>query len=208
MNIHIQNKEIWFENNPEIIEQLFNSINKYLQKDDLQFSHLIIDEEVIYDNFDNYIIENIESINKIEVIAITLTEMVNESLKSAEQYSKNAITIINKTAEEFYQKPDENTWSQLTDLFEGIQWIIQSLTEINSIESSYEVVSDYEIWNDYIQEVSKFNSIIFELENAVLNKDNVLIGDMLLHEIIPIFEAMVEKLELLISEAVDKDVNW
>ncbi|WP_313345181.1 hypothetical protein [Sedimentibacter sp.] len=207
MNIHIQNKEIWFENNPEIIEQLFNSINKYLQKDDLQFSHLIIDEEVIYDNFDNYIIENIESINKIEVIAITLTEMVNESLKSAEQYSKNAITIINKTAEEFYQKPDENTWSQLTDLFEGIQWIIQSLTEINSIESSYEVVSDYEIWNDYIQEVSKFNSIIFELENAVLNKDNVLIGDMLLHEIIPIFEAMVEKLELLISEAVDKDVN-
>ncbi|NYB72635.1 hypothetical protein HZF24_00610 [Sedimentibacter hydroxybenzoicus DSM 7310] len=200
MNIHIKDKVLECKNDPEFIEDIFNGINEYLHKEDLQFSHLIIDGEEIYDNFDGYIIEKIKDIKKIEVIALSLSEIVDESLKSAEQYSKNAIPIINKLAEEFYQKPDENTWSHLTDLFEGIQWIIQSLTEINSIESSDEIIVDYEVWDEYVQEISKFNDIVFELENAVLNKDNILIGDVLLYEIVPIFEVMVEKLNSLISE--------
>lgn len=207
MHIHIKDYVIEFKNDSKIIEQIFNSINERLQDEELQFSYLIIDGEDIYDNFDRYIIENIESIQKIEVVAMTLLEMVNESILSTEQYAKNAILIINNLAEEFYQKPNENTWSQLTDLFEGIQWIIQTLTQINLIESSNEIVSDYEIWKEYVQEVAKFNDITSELENAVLNNNNVLIGDMLLYEVIPVFEIMVEKLDLLISEAVEKDVN-
>lgn len=209
MYIHI--KEYVFEfnngNDSKSIEKLFNSINDYLHKEELHFSYLVIDGEEIYDNFDRYMFENIENIKKVEVVALTLLEMVNESILSIEQYAKNAIPIINKIAEEFYQKPKEDTWSQLTDLFEGVQWIIQSLVQINSIENSNDIVSDYEIWNEYVQEVTKFSEIIPELENAVLNNDNVLVGDMLLYEVIPVFEIMVEKLGILISEAVDKDVN-
>lgn len=206
MDIYINNKVLNFENNAELIEDIFISINEHLQEDSLHFSHLIIDEEEIYDNFDSYIIENIESIKKVEVIALTFAEIVNESIMSAEQYAKNAIPFINKIADEFYQKPNEDTWLHLTDLFEGIQWIIQSLSQINSIESSNDIVSDYEVWNEYVQETTKLNNIIPELESAILNKDNILIGDMLLYEIIPVFEAMVERLSVLIG-TVNKDVN-
>lgn len=203
MNIQIQDKVLEFENNPEIIEQIFNSINEHLQKENLQFSYLNIDGEEVYDNFDSYIIENIESIRKVEVVAMTVVEMVNELFLSIEKYSKNAIPIITKLSEEFYQKPKESTWSQLTDLFEGIQWIIQSITQINTIESSSDIVSDFEVWNEYVQEMSKLNGIVSEFENAIVNNDNILLGDMLLYEIIPVFETMVKKLELLISGAVD-----
>jgi hypothetical protein len=207
MNIHIQDKVLEFKNDTKAIEEIFNNINEELKEKDLQFSHLIIDGEEIYSNFDSYIIENIDNIKKIEVIALTLTEMVNESIASTEQYAKDAIPIINKLADEFYQKPNENTWSQLTDLFEGIQWIIQSITQISSIENSIDLVSDYEIWREYVHDMSKMNDIIPELENAILDKDNILIGDMLLYEIIPVLETMVKKLELLLSEAVDRDVK-
>lgn len=203
MNIYIKNEVFQFKNDSKTLEQLFNIINEYLQKNDLQFSHLVIDGEKVYDNFDCYIIENIESIKVIEVIVMSIFEMVNESILSAEQYVSNAIPIINNIAEEFYQRPNDSTWSQLTDLFEGIQWIIQSITQINSIESSSDIVSDYGIWNEYVQEMSKLNNIIPELENAILDKDNILVGDMLLYEIIPVFEVMIDKLRLLISEAVD-----
>lgn len=203
MNIRVQDKVLEFKNDPEIIEQLFESVNELIQKDDLLFSHLIIDGEEIYDNFDRYIIENILNINIIDVVAISIVRMVNESIESTEQYAKNAIPIIHKLSEEFYQKPNENTWSQLTDLFEGIQWIIQSLTQISSIESLSDIVSDFEAWSEYVQEVSKLNNIVVELENAILNNDNILIGDMLMYEIIPVFEAMVEKLSFLTSEAVE-----
>lgn len=203
MNIHIQDDVLELNNDSKTIEQIFNIINEYYQNEDLQFSHLIVDGDAIYDNFDSYITENIEKIKNIEVITISLADTVNESIISAKQYVKNAIPIINNLAEEFYQKPNENTWLQLTDLFEGIQWIIQSLTQINSIESSNDIVSDYGIWDEYVQEVSKLNDIIPELENAVANKDNILIGDMLLYEIVPIFETMLGKLSLLIPEAVN-----
>lgn len=203
MNICILDKVLSFKNDPEIIEQIFDSINEEIQKEDLQFSHLIIDGEEIYENFDSYIIGNIENIVKIEVVAISLAQMVKESIISTEQYAKNAIPIISKLSEEFYQKPKEGTWSQLTDLFEGIQWIIQSITQINSIESSNDIVSNYGVWSEYVQEMSKLNYILSELESAILNNDNILIGDMLMYEIIPVFENMVEKLGLLISEAVD-----
>jgi len=203
MNIYVLDKVLNFKNDPEIIEQIFDSINEEIQKEDLQFSHLIIDGEEIYNDFDSYIIENIEDIIKIEVAAFSLQEMVKESIISNEKYVKNAIPIISKLSEEFYQKPKESTWSQLTDLFEGIQWIIQSITQINSIESSSDIVSDYGVWNEYVQEMSKLNGIVSELEGAIVNNDNILIGDMLLYEIIPVFETMVKKLDLLISEAVD-----
>ena len=203
MNIHIQDNEIQFENNPETIEQLFNTINENLQEQDLQFSHLIIDDEEIYDNFDSYIMENIETIEKIRVIAMSVAEIVNETIVSTEQYVKNAVPVINKLADEFYQGPNEKTWMQLTDLFEGIQWIIQSLVKINSIENSNEIAIDYEVWNEYAQEVSKLNNIIPELEDAIVNKDNILIGDMLLYEVVPVFENITEKLDLLIPEAVN-----
>lgn len=206
MDIYINNKVLNFENNAELIEDIFISINEHLQEDSLHFSHLIIDEEEIYDNFDSYIIENIKGIKVVKVVAMPLVQLINESLISIEDYVKKAIPLINNIAEEFYQGPKENTWSMLTDLFEGIQWIIQSLTQIDSFESSNDIVSDYQIWNEYVQEVTKFNDIIFELENAILNKDNVVIGDMLLYEVMPIFEAMVEKLDVLVG-TVDKDVN-
>lgn len=207
MYIHIKERILEYENDSKIIEQIFNRINDHLQDEKLQFSYLIIDGKDIFDNFDRYIIENIENIKNIEVVALTLLEMVNGSIISTEQYAKNAIPIINKIAEEFYQKPNKNTWSNLTDLFEGIQWIIQSIAQINSIESSNDILIDYEIWNEYVQVVAKLNNIISELENAILNKDNILIGDLLSYEINPVFETMKKKLGLLISEAVDKDVN-
>jgi hypothetical protein len=203
MNIRVQDKVLEFKNDPEIIEQLFESINDLIQKDNLLFSHLIIDGEEIYNNFDKYIIENIESIKTIEVIVISIAEMVKESIASTKQYAENAIPIINKLAEEFYQKPNENTWPQLTDLFEGIQWIIQSITQINLIESANDIVRDYNIWDEYVQEVSKLNDIIPELENVIVNKDNILIGDILLFEVVPVFETIIGKLSLLVSEAVD-----
>ena len=120
--------------------------------------------------------------NKKEII-----NLVNETLISANNYIDNAIPIIKELAELFYQQPDDKAWGQLTDLFEGIQWILQTLGHIDSI-------------ND-------LDTIVPEIENAILHRDNILIGDMLLYEIVPIFENMLTKLEFLKPEVVDEDVN-
>lgn len=136
-----------------------------------------------------------------------ITELVNDTILSSYDYIKNAIPLITKLSDEFYQLPDNNSWKQLTNLFEGIQWIIQTLTQIDSINDLNSIIN-YEKWNEYVQAVSQLNEFIPELENSIINKDNILIGDLLLYEIVPTFENMLDKLQLLKPKAVKEDVNW
>ena len=135
-----------------------------------------------------------------------ITELVNDTILSSYDYIKNAIPLITKLSDEFYQLPSNSSWKQLTNLFEGIQWIIQTLTQIDSINDLNSIIN-YEKWNEYVQAVSQLNEFIPELENSIINKDNILIGDLLLYEIVPTFENMLDKLQLLKPKAVKEDVN-
>lgn len=137
----------------------------------------------------------------------TLTDLVNETIISTDQYVINAVPLVSKLAERFYQQPTDNSWEQLIDLFEGLQWIIQTLSQIDSIKDISKIVNNYEIWNEYVQSVSKLNDIIPELEAALSCKDSILIGDILLYEIKPAYENMLEKLQFLKPMMVNKDVS-
>lgn len=207
MFIYIQDEVLEFENNPRIIEQILTTINERLEEKELKFSHLIIDEIPIYGDFYNYFIEHIEIINKVEVVLLTITDLVNEAIITANDYISNAIPLIAQLAEELYQQPNKDTWTKLNDLFEGVQWIIESLTQIDTIKNLDSIVNDYETWNEYVQGVSKLSAIIPELESAIIEKDIISIGDMLLYEIMPVFESMLDKLQFLLPGLGDNSVS-
>lgn len=136
-----------------------------------------------------------------------LKEIVEDTISSAYIYTTNAIPLIGRLADSFYGQPNSDALSQLADLFEGIQWIIESLTEIDSIRNLNEIVKDYSAWNEYVQAVSKLKEILPEVEGSLENRDNVLLADMMSYEIVPVFENMKEKLEILKPEAEIQDVN-
>lgn len=136
-----------------------------------------------------------------------LKEIVEDTISSAYTYTTNAIPLIRRLADNFYGQPDSDALSQLVDLFEGIQWIIESLTEIDSIRNLDEIVKDYGTWNEYVQAVSQLKEILPEVESSLKNRDNVLLADMMSYEIVPVFENMKEKLEILKPEAEIQDVN-
>jgi len=202
--VYIEDEVLEFENDPKIIKEIFDTINKYLNKRDLQFSHLIIDGISIYQDIYNYFFDNIENIKKVEVVIQSITDLVNETIVTASSYIGNAIPLVTELAEEFYQQPNEKTWIKLNDLFEGIQWIIESLAKIDSIKNLNNVINNYEIWNEYVQEVSKLSIFIPELESVIVAKDIITIGDMMLYEIKPLFENILDKLKLLLPGV---DVN-
>jgi len=207
MIIYIQDEVLEFDNDPKIIEQILTMINEKLDEKELKFSHLIIDEIPIYGDFYNYFIEHIERINKVEVVLLTITDLVNETIITANDYISNAIPLITQLAEEFYQQPNKETWTKLNDLFEGVQWIIESLTQIDSIKNLSNIVNDYETWNEYVQGVSKLSAIIPQLESSIIAKDIISIGDMLMYEIMPVFESMLDKLQFLLPGMGDSSVS-
>ncbi|MPW24777.1 hypothetical protein GC105_03100 [Alkalibaculum sp. M08DMB] len=207
MYIHIQNEVIEFKNDIQLIEEIFSTINNCLEKESLEFSHLIIDNNSIYDNFYDNFVQNIDNIQKVEVAIKTITDLVNDTLLSTFKYIENAMPLISELAEEFYQKTNEDTWSQLSDMLEGLQWIIETLTNIDEIKDLKTIVNDYSIWNEYVQAVSNLTNIVPELETAMIGKDIILIADILLYEMIAVFENMHAKLKFLVPRVVEKGVN-
>ena len=67
---------------------------------------------------------------------------------------------------------------------------------------------EYENWNLYSREIMSPNRILPNFEDALSNKDNVTLADILSYEIKPRFNTMAEKLADLVSmEASVDDLN-
>ncbi|WP_414151374.1 hypothetical protein ACIZ62_05280 [Acetobacterium carbinolicum] len=198
MKVKIQEEVFEFLNQDNTIEELLKLIEKKMEVNHLQLSHLIIDEVPIFQEYYEYLLENIKKINKIEVICNQQEGLVCETLTSTYDYFVNAVSAIKALAEVFYQNPKEEAWSSLADLFEGIQWIIETQNRIDQIINQDAITNNHSTWNEYVQLVRKIMLVLPDLEKAMENKDHVLIGDLLLYEIVPIFEESVNKLRFLI----------
>ncbi|MBC3899069.1 hypothetical protein GH811_05505 [Acetobacterium malicum] len=198
MKIIINNDIVEFENKKENVEKIVESINQRLKENELDLSHLVIDGNYIDEELYQYLTDNILTIQEIVVVVKTPELIVNETLDSAYNYIANAVLLIKPLAEAFYQHPKQDSWKNLANLFEGIQWIMETVNRIDNIENLKNIVINYQIWNEYVQTIKGLSAVIIELEDAMVNQDQVLIGDLLQYEIQAIFETSEEKLQFLI----------
>lgn len=204
MKIKIKKEVFEFANQVSMIEELLNLINKKLEDGNLQISHLLIDEVPVYQEYQDYLIKHIKEIEIVEVICNQLQVLVQETLISTYEYLLNAVTATQGLSEEFYQGPKQGSWNSIADLFDGIRWIIETQNRIDQIKNLKAIISNYPIWNEYVQSTKKIIPVLPDLEEAIRNHDNVLIGDLLLYEVLPVFKNGVEKLRFLIpGEGID-----
>ena len=201
MKIYILDKEIELENKLESIENIFNMINEILYENekDYNFSYMIVDGKEIYDEFEYYIEDNIQNIKEIKVGLLTLKELVNDNILTIKEYLDRAIPAIKELSDQFYREPNVGDWQDIANLFEGIGWILETYQSIDCLENLNDIVSSYETWNEYVKEVRFLNDQLGELQDAMENSDNILIGDLLSYEIEPIFENMKVKIESLVN---------
>lgn len=204
MKIKLQ-QEVWeIENSRQNVELVLQSIEDALIKGDWQLSHLIIDGETIEDNFADYISQHIDDIQEIVVMVLSLSEVVQDTIVSTEQYLARALPLITELAEAFYQKADNDAWMSLADLVEGLQWIVKTMAQIDSLPNLNNLLMDHQGWNEYVQVAAQLNNVIPELGMAIENRDNVLLANLLLYELTPTYTAMQEKLQSLVTTVVDK----
>jgi hypothetical protein len=207
MKIIIQNDLFEFSNEISEIENIFELIGKRLEDLKMQFSHLIIDDELVYENYEEYFFTNIKKIKQVEVISNSLKSLIDETLYSTYTYLKSGKSLVQDLANTFYQKPQEESWNNLSDLFGGIEWIIETQDQIDQIKGLETLILSNAVWNEYVQEVNKVISILPELETAMKQQDFVLIGDLLLYEIFPFFETGSDKLRFLIPGEGENHVS-
>lgn len=200
MKLYILDKTFELDGDAESVEKIFDHIRDAIADTEYNFSHIIVDGEEIHNDFEIYIEDNIKNIDEIKVVMLTVKEIVRENLLTIDEYIKRATPLINDLSDKFYREPTSEDWTQLSELLGAISFIFETLESIDSMNNLNEIVSNYEVWNEYAREVKSLNEILIDLNSAIENKDTVLIGDLLSYEIIPVFENMKEKLNVLVLE--------
>ncbi|MCF6465221.1 hypothetical protein [Clostridium sp. Cult2] len=203
MKIHILDKTLEYENNKCILDDMFKEINEIVSATNLIFSHLIIDDVIIYNDYYDYFLDNINNIREVMVVTKTVKRMTEEILLSTIDYLERAIPEIEILSNKFYKTPSKESWYKLMDLLEGIKWIMDTFVVIDTNNELKNIVNSYEEWNIYAKDIYELKELMIEFEEILENNDFVSTADILSYEIIPLFKDMKEKLLKLFSEEVE-----
>lgn len=183
------------------VEEIIQKINELLI-DNYYYSHFIVDGQVVYEDPEQYLLEELSAISKLEVIGRTAAEFTNDILLTAEEYLKRAKPEMTDLAEGFYQNPGTEHWTNFSDMLEGIQWLNQIILSIDGINEQPGN------WNAYLNLAAKLEMELGNLEEAVENSDYVLIADIIQYELIPLYESLINEINTTIdTEGTRNDVN-
>jgi hypothetical protein len=193
MKLLFQQQTIEFEHTPSV-EEMIEKINDLLQ-DRFYFSHLVADGEEILEEPEQYLEQQLANIVSLEIIAIEAKEFINDLLLSAEEYVERSIPHLITLVDMFYNNPSRESWLELGELFEGIQWLSSMIVTVD------QSVARPSNWDAVVAPATELQGELGNLEEALENTDTVLLADMLQYEILPVFEIF----SLEIKTAIDTE---
>lgn len=120
MKLILDNKQQVYTNAEQSVIEMFNYINNYIGSTQQLFSHLIIDGIEIYDNHFDYINQQLENIDTIEVVILT-TKQYEEQLKNDSQtVTETCLQQSEQLAVTLYQHGNDDQWQGLLQLAEQV----------------------------------------------------------------------------------------
>ena len=200
--VKILNKTLEYDNGVSTVEQLWEQIVRQVEETGYLFSHLIIDGEEIFDDYQIFIIDNWDRIETIDVVVKTLKDMIYGIFISIDEYLTRALPEIKIIVDEFYQGPTKTTWHKFEEMLLGLEWINQSMY---SIENNKNLSVT---WGKYIIFIQELQGKLTELQEALEHGDVVLIGDIIAYELGSVLNSLHNEVKNTIhNEVTSYDAN-
>ncbi|GIO07342.1 hypothetical protein J31TS6_33700 [Brevibacillus reuszeri] len=170
MRLFVGKQEYTLEFHDNVTVTILEIINQEIAEKDLILCGFYIDGEEYYGDLFELMMNQGESIQTVKAIVITEKELKQDSILSIQEYIGKALPVLSQLFNEFYSTPSQNTWENLGQLVEGLEWIGKAVEFIDSAE------------------LYDFKKEVEDIAIAVSQKDTGLIGDLIQYEIIPRFE--------------------
>ena len=190
MRVKILDQELELANHPAAIEALFSMIDGKLKDTGYALSSLIVDGVAIDTDYALYLSQRITEIQEIKVEVKSLRRLMVETMQTAVEYLERAQPEVERLGNDFYQGPTEDTWNKFSQLLEGLEWLLEAGTVIESFHPEQQIATR---WGAQFKEKIKL------LRDAMENSDHVLLGDLLQYEISTLFTALDEEIRKLLS---------
>lgn len=202
MQLLIEGKFVKYKNDFSAIHDIISYIENEVKLSEKNFSHLVIDGEEVYEQFEDKLRDNIDTIKMVEVVLLSVKELLNEIYLTGETYLTNALPEIKVTIDLFYQGASKEPLSKLQQILDALQWIDKL---VHSIDQSKQHPVN---WDEYLVAITTIRTELDSLEDALKTNDLTLIADILNYEIFPALEALKNAFTVSIdNEGERKDVN-
>lgn len=194
MLLKLHDKVYDIPNTPNMVVEMEAKINEVLESSGLYFGHLIIDDEEVYQDYEEYIQERAQAINQISVKLYTSEELRAEVYIEASNYLNRALPEVKRLSKMFFNKPIQETWMQFEQLTEGLQWLQRMLSGSHS-----------QLLEAHLHEMEQF---LPSIEAAIEDRDHSLLSDQLEYEVYPFMQKLLEAVRNSIdNEVVRYDLN-
>lgn len=176
------------------MQTILEKVSELIEQKDTVFSHLLVDGEEVYENHEQYVNDRIDNIECIEIVTFKTKEMIWETLQSVNNYFERAIPALNDLVDESFEQYTETTWTNIGDLFEGLQWILQFKQFTESAEEQPAG------WDNFAENFAECEEQFTPMLEAIEAQDTVLISDILAYEIAPAYEELAENVKTMLQD--------
>lgn len=179
------------------VKEMFGRIDESMSDFGVFFSHLIIDSVEVTERPYDYVEEHFKQIGTIEVAFITQDQYLEQVMGIMDAFLANAVPALKNVADEFYGRPDDETWGRFEACLGGISSL---LGIINSM------VTDPALAGKAGEFAAMGESIGLHLENlhtAARLNDYTLMADIMYYELVK----FLEKLHEAVTELVRSQDN-
>lgn len=203
MKIYFLDKVLECKSDIKTIIETLQEVEKIALKSNCVISHLEINGEEVYDDFHQYFSNNIEDIKKVKVITKNPRELARDLIVCISETIEELLPNIEVMANDFRKDATRRSWEGLVKMFEGIKWILDAFSTLDSDTELIFIVNDYENWNHFAKDTYCLREIMVEFQEILLSDDHDYISEILSDEIFPLLKDMKDKLDTLVDRKVD-----
>jgi hypothetical protein len=199
MEVLFQDQKWKVANSAPDVEELFSTMAAQLVEHKLHISHMTVDDEEIYENYREYIEQQLPDIKQIHVNVVTMKQFTDELIASSHAYCIQVTEQLPLLSTQYYQTPTQESWQQFQSFIEGVEWLTQLIGLIGEQGALYNNAAAF-------PEIGiALNQMMSELLEGMERQDHTAIGDLLQYEVVPLIEKLQQELHQTIGEEVYSD---
>lgn len=142
-----------------------------------------IDNQVMYQGYEEYLLNHLNTINAIDIVTLSRQESILETEKTLDEYLDRFIDASIELSKKFYGELTEETWNGFSDFIQGLDWIIKAL-EFNIVlfQNGGEDIPEY------LLIIENLGAVVTEMDQSLEQQDFVAVADLIQYEIIPLLQ--------------------
>ncbi len=144
--------------------------------------YVIINNQIMYDGYEEYIMNNLNTINELNIVTLSRQESIQVTEKTLDEYLDRFLDASMALSKQFYGSVAEETWSDFSDFIQGLDWIIKAL-EFNIVLFNNEGEAKF-----YQLTIENLGAVVADMDQSLEQQDHVAVADLIQYEIIPLLQ--------------------